>query len=88
MRSTVVNDPKLLGRYHDSSYQLRLGSEQSMVFSADDEGPCYLNIDGRVTKRYDIVNGKEKTKTHKSRAFTTVERLWNAESTEHYIKTM
>ena len=50
------------GPFHNSEYLLQPGMKQSMVFSPNDAGPCYMSDTQREQHRYDIKTGKTREK--------------------------
>ena len=62
MRHTLIRSPNQLGPYHNSSYDLQIGMHQSLQFSENDQGPCYLNEIERNKQRYDRDTGKMRTR--------------------------
>ena len=62
MRKSQLTSPDLFGPFHNCTYPLQLGDYQSMQFSTNDLGPCYLNDTERVVKRYDKDTGKTRLK--------------------------
>ena len=56
MRNSHITT-ELLGPYHNSTYSLQPGMEQSMIFSEGSSGPCYMS-DQQISKhKFDISNG-------------------------------
>ena len=48
------------GPFHNSTYPLQPGMEQSMQYCTDDEGPCYFTKEERLNRKYDIKSGRRR----------------------------
>ena len=57
MRNAYITKD-LLGPYHNENYKLQPGMEQTMVFSDDHIGPCYMSDTQRTKHKYDLSNQK------------------------------
>ena len=59
MRSSTLSSAHF-GPFHSFSNSLQPGDTQSMIYSADDQGPCYLTQLEQNKQRLDINSGKRK----------------------------
>jgi hypothetical protein len=59
MWNSVLTDKDCFGPFHNSTYKLQLGDDQSMIFSSMDTGPFYLSDEEKERRRNDVSTGKE-----------------------------
>ena len=66
-RQPVMRESKLtkneFGPFHDHTYTLQPGMDQSMQFTPSHEGPCYLSVQEQIERRLDQYCGETKQKT-------------------------
>ena len=58
IHSSKLTSPHGFGPYHNKQYALQVEDIQEMKFTDKDPGPCYMNDNKRLERRYDKNSGK------------------------------